>query len=507
MDKYALISGWKYRLIFILGVFAVVLSYYFFLRTFDVQGFWGWFLLIGESIVAISTIIAWSINWFTKGFSKSRHEELVSEYALNLSEFPAIDIYLPVCGEPLRVLGNTWEGVSEIDYPNYEVYVLDDKGDGGVKELARQYGFNYLSRPDKGKYKKSGNLKYGFDNSSGEYSLILDADFRPNPSILRELLPYMDDEKVAIVQSPQTFPMQKTKENTHLEVGAATIQTYFFKVIQSARNSLGATVCCGSCALYRRSALEEIGGSILIDHSEDIWNGLTLQSKGWKVRYIPVKLSEGLCPDRPDAYYKQQSRWCNASLSIVGSQSFWKMGLPWYSKLCYVSSFLYYVCTILYLLLPLVAIVTELFDPEEIGSGILLMPSLVVLLIVWGVLLAPNLSFNAIYVQIYCYWISAFTVIRKVFGREEDWVPTGAFQKISNFNILKGVIFVWLVAYSLLFLVVLLDDGPVSPTVLVWSGSGWLFQAIVSGYLICSGRFSFAFNLIRSNRNVARKVG
>ncbi len=59
--------------------------------------------------------------------------------------------------------------------------MLDDSGKEEHKKLAEKYGCVHLSRPNKGEYKKSGNLEYGYAHSDGDYIFILDADFRIGP--------------------------------------------------------------------------------------------------------------------------------------------------------------------------------------------------------------------------------------------------------------------------------------------------------------------------------------
>ena len=83
--------------------------------------------------------------------------------------------------------------------------MLGDSADPGIAALAASYGFSYCSRPDRGRFKKAGNLQYGFQRTTGEYILILDADFAPRSDLLAELLPYFADSRVGIVQSPQFF--------------------------------------------------------------------------------------------------------------------------------------------------------------------------------------------------------------------------------------------------------------------------------------------------------------
>lgn len=86
-----------------------------------------------------------------------------------------------------------------------DAHVLDDGDRGEVRDLAAQFGFHYNVRPNRGYLKKAGNLQYALDRTSGDYIVILDADFCPRPDFLRHLVPYKDDPAVGIVQSPQYF--------------------------------------------------------------------------------------------------------------------------------------------------------------------------------------------------------------------------------------------------------------------------------------------------------------
>ena len=73
-----------------------------------------------------------------------------------------------MCGEPAEVLRNTWIHVAEL-CRHYRgpvtTYVLDDSPSPELKAMARGFGFAYATRPDRGWYKKSGNLLYGFEIS------------------------------------------------------------------------------------------------------------------------------------------------------------------------------------------------------------------------------------------------------------------------------------------------------------------------------------------------------
>jgi len=101
--------------------------------------------------------------------------------------------------------------------------------------------------------------------------VILDADFCPRPDFLRHLVPYMDDPAVGIVQSPQYFD---SGENLNwIQRTAGSTQELFYRWILPSRDRFNAAICVGTCALYRRKALEATGGFAQIEHSEDIHTG------------------------------------------------------------------------------------------------------------------------------------------------------------------------------------------------------------------------------------------
>lgn len=54
---------------------------------------------------------------------------------------PTVDIFLPVCNEPIAVLANAWNFVSSLDYPLVTVNVLDDGAKDDVRDLAAQFCF------------------------------------------------------------------------------------------------------------------------------------------------------------------------------------------------------------------------------------------------------------------------------------------------------------------------------------------------------------------------------
>src|SRR5260370_3114193 len=129
-------------------------------------------------------------------------------------------------------------------------YVLDDGDDPEAARLAAEFGFSYWVRPQPGEHKKSGNLRYAFTRTQGEFIVILDADFAPRRDFLAETLPYMSDPVIAIVQTPQYF--RGSRRQTWIERSAGAIQEVFYRSVQVARDRFGEAICVGTSAVYRR---------------------------------------------------------------------------------------------------------------------------------------------------------------------------------------------------------------------------------------------------------------
>lgn len=202
-------------------------------------------------------------------------------------------------------------------YPGaLEVYVLDDGDSRPARRLAARYGFTYVVRPNRGYMRKAGNLRYAFWHTRGEFIVIFDADFCPRPDFLAEILPYFRvDPGIGIVQTPQFF--RTDRRQGWVEKAGNAVQEIFYRNIQVARDTFGTAVCCGTCAVYRRAALEPDGGFATVPYAEDEHTGLNVRQHGYTVRYIPVALAAGLSPATPDTFVRQQYRWCSGTFSTL----------------------------------------------------------------------------------------------------------------------------------------------------------------------------------------------
>lgn len=400
--------------------------------------------LLVVAVAVVGVLISLRVNAFTRDDSLHEHRARVEGWCPPSTA--SVDVFLPVCGEPLEVLRNTWHHVARLAWHDeLTVYVLDDAGDARVEGMAEDFGFVYLSRLSRGWMKKAGNLRHGFERSAGDFIAIFDADFCPRPDYLYELMPYFDEERIGIVQSPQHFRV--SDEQGWLERGAGAVQEFFYRAVQVSRERHDGAICVGTNAVYRRRALDDNGGTTLIAHSEDVHTGFDLRRLGWGLRYVPTCVATGACPDELGAFFRQQYRWCMGSMSLLRSRKFWTTPLPLTARLCYMSGFGYYVVTALTVLAaPVVPLALLLAAPElvRIENYAVLAPGLVYAYIVFPMWHRCRYGTEAFTVKMIYGWAHLFAIVDIVRGRPMGWAPTGAKVKVDRrVDVFKAAMFVW----------------------------------------------------------------
>jgi cellulose synthase (UDP-forming) len=420
-------------------------------------------------IILIGLVLTWvigvALNLGTVDFSRVRHERIVAKvhdwWSQNPQDVPSIDICLPIAGESIAVLDNTWKHIKELVWPGVlNVYVLDDGKSSEAEQLANHYGFHYLSRPDepneeyphlkRGYLQKAGNMLFGFERSNGDLIAVFDADFVARPEYLLEAAAYtVHDEKIAIVQTPQYFRADR-KKMYRLERAAASVQEWFYRVSQTSRNKHNAAICVGTCAIYRRTALAEntqykvgddgrvivnapCGGPTQIGHSEDVHTGFSMRERGWGIKYVPVIYNMGICPSVVEAFLAQQYRWCMGSMSLVRSARFWEHFklMSFSGFLGYLSGFLYYWMTAAATIFgPLIPLILLLLLPGLIAleNYLLIVPSVLYTLVILPLWHKHPYWFGAFAAKMTYGWAHLFAIWDMLRGKPKGWSPTNAVE-------------------------------------------------------------------------------
>jgi cellulose synthase (UDP-forming) len=199
-----------------------------------------------------------------------------------------VDVLVTTLSEPVELVRRSVQDAKELRYPHplsLRILVLDDGRRAAMREMAREEGVDYLTRPTNVGF-KAGNLKHAIDHTDGDLFVVCDADTRLLPDFLAETLGHFRDPKVAWVQTPQWFfdvdagtplpdwlarraglgavgrALGRTVERLvgPVAVGADPLGTdarAFYDLVQRARNWCNASFCCGAGSVHRREAVLE----------------------------------------------------------------------------------------------------------------------------------------------------------------------------------------------------------------------------------------------------------
>ena len=176
--------------------------------------------------------------------------------------WPAVDVLIPTFNESLDVVRYTVLAAQQMDWPadKLNVVVLDDGGRSEFKEFARQAGVGYIARADHS-HAKAGNLNNALRQCKGEFVTIFDCDHIPTRSFLQISIGwFLRDAKLAMLQTPHHFyspdPFERNLNKFRKVPNEGSL---FYGIVQDANDLWNATFFCGSCAVLRRSSLDEVG--------------------------------------------------------------------------------------------------------------------------------------------------------------------------------------------------------------------------------------------------------
>lgn len=483
IDKYEYVRTHPYAIktVAALGIVTSLLMGYGLWQFIQLSPYY--MLLFGPIALILVTnkLLRYSLQLFYRRLDPKKHEKFIAKYWTTHKE-PKVDVFLPWAGEDLDMHEEVLKALDKINYKNVRVYMLDDVGSPDHKALSKKYGFSYLSRPNKGQYKKSGNLEYGYAHSKGEYVLILDADFIPSRDILRDLVPYIDqDPSIGILQTPQYFDQgHHVHKKSRIEFGGGNIVEEFYKIVMPCRDEFQAAMCVGTSALYRRTAIEKLEGTPKVHASEDLATGLLITQHGYHVKYLPLIVSMGKSPETYQGYFKQHMRWCSGNLVFA---EYWpKARLNLVARLIYVINPLYYLSEALSIIFSFQFLFLLYYHTETLSLQHVLyfLPYIIL-----SRLIVPALKTNKSKVgtklaalnNTYTYF---YTYIRMLVRGVPTWQPTGVKVHTLHQDFIEAINLGTTIsaAYTLLFAYVLLNRTSVFGNYNTYMVLAWSFYSV-----------------------------
>jgi exo-beta-1,3-glucanase (GH17 family)/cellulose synthase/poly-beta-1,6-N-acetylglucosamine synthase-like glycosyltransferase len=235
---------------------------------------------------------------------------------------PRVSVHVPCYNEPPEMVMATLDALAALDYPDYEVIVVDNNTrDESVwrpveehcRTLGERFRFFHVS-PLAGF--KAGALNFALRATDPDASIIavIDSDYVVEPGWLRDLVPAFADPKLAIVQAPQDY-----RDPLDNAFKAACYAEYagFFHIGMITRNERNAIIQHGTMTLVSRAALETVGGWAEWCITEDAELGLRLFEHGYEANYVARSYGRGLMPDTFTDFKQQRFRWAYGAIQIL----------------------------------------------------------------------------------------------------------------------------------------------------------------------------------------------
>ena len=228
---------------------------------------------------------------------------------------PFVTVMIPAHNEE-SVITNTVENILKMDYPNFEVIVIDDRSSDNtasvIKDLeAKHEQVRALIREKDAFPGKSAVLNDALKMAHGEAILVFDADATVEPDFLNKLVPNLEPADVGAVQARKIIRNKNVNFLTRCQNNEYTFDTY----LQVSRDAIkGAVELRGNGELIKRQALEDIDGWNNYTITDDLDMSTRLHIKGWDVRFCPdaCVYEEGIVYVFP--LFRQRRRWLEGTI-------------------------------------------------------------------------------------------------------------------------------------------------------------------------------------------------
>ena len=279
----------------VIGAIGILLLVWAARAPMEVQSF-----IVRVSVVTLVLFLAILITrYFTLlWFGYLHHVEWVSSEAGDTVEYPPVSLIVPAYNEG-KVIAAAIESLTRMDYPQFEIIVVDDgsKDDtlANASPLAGDYGHCRVKVLTKRNGGKASALNAGLSVAEHPIVLCMDSDSRLEPQTLRVGVGHFADPSVAAVAGNV-----KVVNRRNLWTRLQALE--YIEGLNMARRAQGfmnaVNIVPGPVGLFRRDVLIALGGFDLDTFAEDADLTLKLLTAGWKIRYEPAAIAWTEAPER-----------------------------------------------------------------------------------------------------------------------------------------------------------------------------------------------------------------
>jgi cellulose synthase/poly-beta-1,6-N-acetylglucosamine synthase-like glycosyltransferase len=230
------------------------------------------------------------------------------------AHYPKVSLHVPTYAEPAELVMATLDALAALDYPNFEVLVIDNNTkdpelwrpvEAHCLRLGPRFHFFHLERWPGA---KAGALNFALTQTARDAEVIgvIDADYLADADFLIRLIGNFDDPRMGFVQTPHDY---RGWENSLYLRMCYWEYRYFFASTMVALDEHDAALTVGTMCLIRRRALEEAGGWAEWCVTEDSELAIRIHACGYTSVYLPITFGRGLIPQTFGSYKRQRFRW------------------------------------------------------------------------------------------------------------------------------------------------------------------------------------------------------
>jgi exo-beta-1,3-glucanase (GH17 family)/cellulose synthase/poly-beta-1,6-N-acetylglucosamine synthase-like glycosyltransferase len=283
------------------------------------------FLLIVGMLGVITVLLTEAHEWAEAHWYTVRKRK-IEPAKINPLAAPKVSIHVPAYNEPADMMIETLNCLARLDYPDFEVLVIDNNTkdeavwrpvEAHCLKLGERFRFFHVS-PLKGFKAGALNFALARTDTAAEIVAVIDSDYQVESSWLSELTGAFTNPKLAIIQSPQDY-----RDNDENAFKSMCFSEYrgFFEIGMVTRNERNAIIQHGTMTMVRRQVLDDIGGWGEWCITEDADLGLRIFEQGYEAMYLPYSYGRGLMPDTFIDYKKQRFRWAYGAMQILKRHS------------------------------------------------------------------------------------------------------------------------------------------------------------------------------------------
>jgi len=291
-------------------------------------------LLAPLAVVMTVIVCLTSLRWLTFFVLSFQGFRQIEKAPTGRDEWPFVSVLVPAYNEA-ETIEAALESLIRLDYPRYEIIMVDDGSTDNTLELARPFAGQHdrcevrvLTKPNGGKWSAH---NYALRHARADLMLCVDADSGLDPRALRYMVARAADPTVSAV-SGQIRVRNRVNAVTRLQGLEYLMANGSMRMAQSYSGCV--LVIPGPIGLFRRKVLQEVfeqfGTTSTPDESgrvegpfegdtfaEDFDLSAAILTLGGRNVYEPRAISRTKAPDWTMGLLNQRYRWARGTLQVL----------------------------------------------------------------------------------------------------------------------------------------------------------------------------------------------